>query len=114
MKKGFGGLIVLLIGIVLLSNTTGFLSWNVWNLLWRFWPLFIVIAGLQMLDVSPKVKNIIAVVIVIIVIGIIVTTMRVTTPKIQDNEELNPESFMVIPTSYQSTHITPKVLGRVI
>lgn len=112
MKKGIGGLVVLLIGIVLLSNTTGFLSWNVWNVLWRFWPLFIVLAGLQMLDVSPKVKNIVAIVIAIIVIGIVLTTVRETRQKTQDNEELNPESFMVIPTSYQNTHIMPKVQGR--
>lgn len=36
-------------GIVLLLNTTGTLTWGVWGVLWRFWPIFLVMAGISIL-----------------------------------------------------------------
>lgn len=111
MKKGFGGLFVLLVGFILLGNTTGFLSWNVWDLLWKFWPVFIIFAGIEMLDVAKQVKFIIAAIVTIIVLGVVVTTLQSSQTKMNSQEELNPESFMVIPTSYQNTHRVQKARG---
>ncbi|MBN2101052.1 hypothetical protein JW710_04155 [Candidatus Dojkabacteria bacterium] len=37
------------VGVILLLNTTGLLSWGVWGILWRFWPVFIVIWGIQLI-----------------------------------------------------------------
>ena len=42
----FTALDLITIGIVLLLNTTGVLSWKIWVELLRFWPLFIVSAGI--------------------------------------------------------------------
>ena len=43
------GIILLFVGAVLLLETMGYLSWELWQHLWRFWPVIIVIAGLNIL-----------------------------------------------------------------
>jgi hypothetical protein len=43
----FSGLTVVLIGAVLLLNTTEVLSWKIWGAFVVLWPLFIVLAGAQ-------------------------------------------------------------------
>jgi len=48
-KSLFGGLIILLIGLILLANNFGFLSWRVWGELWRLWPLILIAIGLDLL-----------------------------------------------------------------
>lgn len=45
----FSALDLITIGIVLLLNTTGVISWKIWVELLRFWPLFIVSAGIGIL-----------------------------------------------------------------
>ncbi len=97
MRKGFGGFIVLLIGLLLLANTTGFLNWNVWSVLWKFWPLFIVFAGIEMLQISQKAKALIFLLIMIIVVFFVIGFLK-DASVLPVNEEINPESFMVIPT----------------
>ncbi|MCA9392025.1 hypothetical protein KC614_02360 [candidate division WWE3 bacterium] len=42
-------LFLIFIGVMFLLNSTGVVGWNVWAYLWRFWPLFIVLAGVQIL-----------------------------------------------------------------
>ena len=37
------------LGIVLLLQTTGIVPWELWNSLWRFWPVVIVAFGLNIL-----------------------------------------------------------------
>jgi len=44
-----GGVIILLIGLILLANNFGFLSWGVWYELWRLWPLILIAIGLDLL-----------------------------------------------------------------
>jgi hypothetical protein len=44
-----GGIFLLYFGILLLMQTTGYLPWNIWDTLWRFWPVLIIIAGINLL-----------------------------------------------------------------
>ena len=44
-----GGIIILLIGLILLANNFGFLSWQIWYQLWRLWPLILIAIGLDLL-----------------------------------------------------------------
>ena len=44
-----GALILIILGAVFLLNNFGILSWGVWDTLWRFWPVLLVIWGLQLL-----------------------------------------------------------------
>lgn len=41
--------ILIFIGAIFLLNNFGILPWNIWNTLWLFWPLLLVIAGLQLI-----------------------------------------------------------------
>ena len=42
---------VLLIGagLILLLNNMGYLSWDIWGVLWRLWPVLLIAAGLEIL-----------------------------------------------------------------
>ncbi len=44
-----GGIFLLFIGTVLLLQTLDVLPWTLWNTLWRFWPVLLIITGLQIL-----------------------------------------------------------------
>jgi hypothetical protein len=45
--NGVFGAAVLLAGVLLLLNTIGAVSWEVWNYIWPFWPVIIVLIGLR-------------------------------------------------------------------
>jgi len=44
-----GPLILIAVGILLLLNQAGRLPWTVWGTLWRFWPVILVLVGLEVL-----------------------------------------------------------------
>ncbi len=44
-----GPLILIVLGVVFLLNTLEVLPWNVWESLWRLWPLVLVLIGLELL-----------------------------------------------------------------
>ncbi len=41
--------ILIVVGIVLLLNNFGFLPWGVWGTLWRFWPVLIILIGVNII-----------------------------------------------------------------
>ena len=43
------GIFLLFIGAVLLLQSFNVLPWALWNRLWRFWPVLLIIAGLNIL-----------------------------------------------------------------
>ena len=42
-------LVLVCIGIILLLNTTGVVSWSVWGEAWKFWPVLLIGFGLHLL-----------------------------------------------------------------
>lgn len=46
--SGFG-VAILLAGILLLLNTLGTIPWEIWNYIWMFWPVLLVLAGLKII-----------------------------------------------------------------
>ena len=44
-----GPLILIAIGVLLLLNQMGRLPWSVWGSLWRFWPVILILIGLEIL-----------------------------------------------------------------
>lgn len=68
-----GGFVILFVGIVFLLNNLGLLPWVVWDQLWRFWPVIIILIGLQMLlGRSFASRIIITLLILFILAGILV------------------------------------------
>lgn len=43
------GLILTFVGVMLLLNTLGVVRWGVWGVLWRFWPLILILIGVNIL-----------------------------------------------------------------
>ena len=43
------GLIVLFIGVVLLLNNFGVVDRDVWNHIWQFWPVLLIIVGIRII-----------------------------------------------------------------
>ena len=43
------GIFLLFLGIVFLLQTFNVLPWGLWGTLWRFWPVLLIIAGLNIL-----------------------------------------------------------------
>jgi len=52
-KKNRGNLVwplvLVVVGVILLLNNIGVLSGNVWEMIWRFWPLLLIVLGLDSL-----------------------------------------------------------------
>jgi len=44
-----GPLILITVGVLLLLNQMGRLPWSVWGTLWRFWPVILILIGLEIL-----------------------------------------------------------------
>lgn len=49
VRRLFDGLLLIIIGAVLLTNSLGILPWSIWYGLWRFWPVLLIIAGISLL-----------------------------------------------------------------
>ncbi|MFH0941976.1 MAG: DUF5668 domain-containing protein [Chloroflexota bacterium] len=45
----FWGICLLFLGAVFLLQTFNVLPWRLWETLWRFWPVLLIIAGLSVL-----------------------------------------------------------------
>ncbi len=43
------GILLLFLGIVFLLQSFSILSWAIWETLWRFWPVLLIMAGLGVL-----------------------------------------------------------------
>lgn len=44
-----GGIFLLFLGVVFLLQSLNILPWALWGILWRFWPVLIIITGLGIL-----------------------------------------------------------------
>lgn len=79
---GFGGLIVILVGILLLLNNYGVVSWGIWNAMAMFWPALLVVIGLKIIlgrnIVSRIITSLIALVLVLFIL--LVGLVRVGSP----------------------------------
>ncbi|MDO8568735.1 MAG: DUF5668 domain-containing protein [Dehalococcoidales bacterium] len=42
------GILLLFLGVVFLLQTLGFLPWELWRSMWRFWPVLIIVAGINL------------------------------------------------------------------
>lgn len=48
--SGFlGGFLILFFGIVFLLNNLGVVPWNVWNGIGHFWPVILIVVGIEIL-----------------------------------------------------------------
>lgn len=63
-------LILISAGVIFLLNNMGLLSWNVWDGLWRMWPVLLIAIGLDILfGRRSGIGSLIALVLIVAVIG---------------------------------------------
>lgn len=46
--NSLGAVILISAGLIFLLNNFGIIPWAVWGVIWRFWPLGLVLVGLQL------------------------------------------------------------------
>jgi len=68
MKAGriFAGFLIVVLGVVLLLNTYGILTWSVWYQVGKFWPVLLIICGILIFFD----KSLLPIGIIIIILGI--------------------------------------------
>lgn len=84
-RRGLIGPILLIaIGIVLLLNTLNVLPWGIWGTLWRFWPVLLILIGLEILFgrsswVGSLIVLIVAVIAIVAIVLLSLTPTLLTT-----------------------------------
>lgn len=69
---GVWGLLFLVAGVLLLLNSLGFLPWYVWDYIWRFWPVLLIVIGLQiMLGDSPTSRFVITIITIFLILFVL-------------------------------------------
>ena len=54
-----GGLFLVFIGIIFLLNNLGLVPSSVWNELWKFWPVLVILIGIRILGGKNIVSRIV-------------------------------------------------------
>src|SRR3990172_4235249 len=75
MRSGYmGPLLLLTIGFILLFNNLGLLPWRIWGSLWHYWPVILILSGIQILAIhtSSRVVYILTVILSILLIAAVV------------------------------------------
>jgi lysylphosphatidylglycerol synthetase-like protein (DUF2156 family) len=76
----FAASLIILIGSVLLLNNFKILPWSIWSELWHFWPVILILAGLQMLtgksSIAESLVNLIGIILLIFVILLAIASVN--------------------------------------
>lgn len=68
-----GPLLLIAIGVLLLLNSLNVLPWGIWGTLWRFWPVLLILLGLEILfGRSSWIGSLIVLIVAVVVIVAIV------------------------------------------
>lgn len=51
-------LFLIFLGVVFLLNTFGVVPWSVWGVLWRFWPVLVILAGIRIIFGKSRVSGV--------------------------------------------------------
>ncbi|MGB9867701.1 MAG: LiaF transmembrane domain-containing protein [Bacillota bacterium] len=69
----WAGFVLLVVGLVLLCNTLGLLPWACWAFLGLYWPVLLIVAGVQLLVWRRvSVKGLVVIALIMVVVGGIV------------------------------------------
>lgn len=90
-EKLFGAVTLIVFGVVLLLNSTGLVGWGVWVaflvVVIKFWPIFLIFAGLQIIFnksfVAKTILNIVWTIgsILLLIFSILVYSNMINVPK---------------------------------
>ncbi len=85
-KQGSGVWPAILIGLglVLLLNNFNLLSWEAWYQLWQFWPLLLILVGLQIILGRSWFSKIVMTILTLIVIASVLALILAPTVPVLD------------------------------
>ena len=52
-------LLLIAVGIILLLNNAGVIPWSIWQDIWRFWPMLLILAGVRIMLGSSWISHLI-------------------------------------------------------
>ncbi len=87
-SNAFGALFLITLGVLFLLNNFGILPWGIWATLWRFWPVFLILAGLQIIAGKSKFANIF---VTLIGIGLIIIIILYSITNSQNSPGFLPD-----------------------
>lgn len=80
----FGATLLVTLGITLLLNNFGVIPWSIWQVLWHFWPLLIIMAGLEMIaGTSSFAKTIVTLLGILLIIFTLIYSLSIVDLKFQ-------------------------------
>jgi hypothetical protein len=67
-----GALIIIFVGIIFLLNNLGILPWEMWRQFWKFWPILLILFGIEMIfGRSRWAQIIVGIVVILFLLGIV-------------------------------------------
>jgi hypothetical protein len=100
MKKTFkiGPIILITLGIIFLLNNFGILPWDIWTNLWKFWPVIIILIGIEILiGQSISIRTMVILLVLVFLIPIFIAVNPLTR---------NPLETQTVPISEPAASIT--------
>lgn len=89
-RREHGGNIVpafffILLGFLFLMNNLGILPWYIWSTLWRFWPVILILIGIQILVGKSVAARIIMTILAVFMLLAIIWYVFIATGVLSDN-----------------------------
>ena len=77
------GAVLIIAGSLFLLNALGLVSWDIWNHIWAFWPVLLILFGLHIiLDRDPILHTIMSVLTLVVLILVALYAYRTVNPSI--------------------------------
>lgn len=100
LRKGqvWLGVLFLILGILFILRNLGFVTGSIWSFIWKFWPLILVLIGLEILITNRLIRGLI--VVLFIVAGIILAVnsgkiQRKTQKKFVEKGEIAAHQYVI-------------------
>jgi len=101
IKLNSGALLIIALGFLLLLNNFGIISWSVWAVLWRFWPLFLILWGVELAFGKTQTARFISLLLIIValVLGFVVVNRTSNSPQwIEEDFKEEFDQHLIVPT----------------
>lgn len=92
-KKGisFGPVLIIVLGIIFLLNNFGVLPWEIWENIWKFWPILLILFGVEvLLGRASSIRTIIFLLVLIFLIPLLLI-LNPLTGNVLANESVDFE-----------------------
>lgn len=88
-KSAVWAMLLIFVGVILLFNNLNFLPWQVWDGIVLFWPLLLILFGVEAILGRSWLARLVVVIISLIFIGLIVSVFIVPQNRFTDNKIIN-------------------------